>query len=160
MSSFAQPNKNYLLRFPSGESYEFGDPAGYINQKGDTIVPVGQYTFCYSDTITNFGFVLDKNGTCKAINNKGKYLYDVKFYDNGPDYISDGLFRIVLNGKTGYANEQGKIVTKPQFSCAEAFENSKAKVTYNCELIQDGEYKLMKSDTWFFINKKGKKVAK
>ena len=55
-------------------------------------------------------------------------------FDNGPDYTSDGLFRILVENKIGYADSAtGKIVINPQFECAWPFEHGVAKVSVDCE---------------------------
>ena len=45
------------------------------------------------------------NGKWVIMDSKKKVLYEIFPYDNGPDYPSEGLFRIVQNGKIGYAHE-------------------------------------------------------
>ncbi|WP_373549749.1 WG repeat-containing protein [Haliscomenobacter sp.] len=83
-------------------------------------------------------------------------LYDVFLYDNGPDAPADGLYRIVKDGKIGYADEStNAIVIEPQYDCAYPFENGKAKVSTNCKTVKDGEYDVWESDAWQFINKTG-----
>ncbi len=158
LSGFSQNSDEFLIRICEDEICELGTPSGYINIKGDTIVPVGRFYYCYTDTIRYFGIVLDTDGTCIAIDKNGNYLYEVKWFDNGPDYLREGLFRIVINGKTGYANEKGEIIIEPQFACTTPFKNGKAKVTYECELVEDGEHKTMKSHSWFYIDKAGNKI--
>lgn len=153
--TFSQNRKNYLFRICEEEICELGTPSGYVNSIGDTIIYFGQYYYCYTDTIKDYGIVLDTNGHYKAIDNQGNYLYDVKWFDNGPDEVSEGLFRIILNGKTGYANEKGQIVIEPQYECTTPFKNGKARVTYKCNLMDSGEHKVMTSDSWFYIDKKG-----
>ena len=38
-------------------------------------------------------------------------------YDNGDDYVSEGLYRIVdRKGRIGYADETGKTVIRPRFA--------------------------------------------
>jgi hypothetical protein len=146
---------NFLVKITSetdGENY------GYVNQNGVEIVPIGKYQYCFNDTITTFGAVITQDNVCMAIDKNGKELYEIYFYDNGPDYIMDNRFRIVENGKIGYANELGEIVIKPQFQCAEPFENGKARVTNDCKLIKDGEHMMAESESWFFINTKGEKI--
>ena len=82
-------------------------------------------------------------------------------FDNGPDYASEGLFRIIQNNKIGYADSAtGKVIIKPQFGCAFPFDNGFAKVSFNCATHSDGEHKIWTSDNWFYIDKKGKKVSK
>ena len=51
-------------------------------------------------------------------------------YDNGDDYVSEGLYRIVdRKGRIGYADETGKTVIRPRFAFGYPFEGGKAKVT-------------------------------
>ena len=51
-------------------------------------------------------------------------------YDNGPDYVREGLYRIVDDrGRMGYADESGRVVIAPRFAFALPFEGGKAKVT-------------------------------
>ncbi len=130
----------------------------YLNQKGDTIIDGKEYAYCFSDTIEHFGFVMTNDNICMAIDRNGKEMYQVFWYDNGPDYYSDGLFRIIKNGKIGYADETGTVIIEPQFECAEPFEAGKAKVAKKCTLVADGEYKRAESSEWFYINKAGKIV--
>lgn len=158
ISSFGQSEADYLIRVCLESPCEAGTPAGYINSKGDTIVPIGHYRICFTDTIKHIGFMLNKQGDCIAIDNTGKYLYNVKWFENGPDYIVDGLFRIIIDGKTGFANEKGEIIIPPQFACTSPFENGKARVTYECVLVPNREHISMQSDTWFYIDTTGKRI--
>lgn len=51
-------------------------------------------------------------------------------FDNGDDYVSEGLYRIVdRKGHIGYADETGKTVIRPRFAFGYPFEGGKAKVT-------------------------------
>lgn len=51
-------------------------------------------------------------------------------YDNGNDYVSEGLYRIVdRKGRIGYADESGRTVIKTRFAFGYPFEGVKAKVT-------------------------------
>jgi hypothetical protein len=145
------PNKSMLLKFEDAE-YR----SGYVNNKGDTIIPPGKYQMCISDTISEIGFVLDHNIGFIGIDKTGKFLFRVFNYDNGPDYPSEGLFRIVKDGKIGYANLHGKVVIEPQYKCAWPFENGYAKVSYNCNIVRDGELDLWKDGEWFYIDKTGR----
>jgi WG containing repeat len=83
-------------------------------------------------------------------------LYDVFIYDNGPDYASEGLIRVVKNGKIGYADAQTYVlVITPQFDCAFPFENGKAKVSTHCTTQKDGEHSVWESEKWQYVDKKG-----
>jgi hypothetical protein len=69
-----------------------------------------------------------------GLTSRGQVLYEVFPYDNGPDYISDGIFRIIANKKIGFADSAtGKVVIIPQFDCARPFENGRAEVSTNCK---------------------------
>lgn len=117
-------------------------------------------------------FVSQKSGSAKVNpltmqqTNDGKWvimdrnkqtIYEVFLYDNGPDYPSDGLIRVVKNGKIGYADAKTyEIVIAPQFDCAFPFENGKAKVSNQCQTVKEGEYSIWKSDNWQYVDKQGK----
>ena len=151
------------LVFPQGKSSgrlfrienTDGD-CGYVNSVRDTIIPIGKYMMCEDSIIKTIGFVYGTGGIM-CIDNTGKELFEVFNYDNGPDPASNGLLRIVKDGKIGYANLKGKVVIEPQFKCAWPFEKGKAKVSYNCNFVKDGEITLWKEGDWFFIDKKGKR---
>jgi hypothetical protein len=50
-------------------------------------------------------------------------------YDNGPDYIVEGLFRFVELDKIGFANTVGKKIIKAKYSFATPFENGLSAFT-------------------------------
>lgn len=93
-----------------------------------------------------------------AINRKKQVLYKPFIYDNGPDYVSEGLLRFVENGKMGFVNEAGKKVIKAQFDFVYPFEKGTARFCNGCKTIKDGEHSAMdnESGTWGKIDKKGK----
>ena len=97
------------------------------------------------------------NGKWVIIDSKKTTLYDVFLYDNGPDYPAEGLIRVVKNGKIGYADAKTyRLVITPQYDCAFPFENGKAKVSNNCNTIKEGEHNVWTSETWQYVDKKGK----
>ena len=157
LTSFGQCNrsKDYLLLFTDTTKDEYG----YKNQKGDTVIKLGKYNFCFTDTFRAYAIVSDKNFGFVAIDRQQNILYRVYPFDNGPDYAVDGLFRIITDNKIGYADEAtGKIKIKPQFDCAFPFENGLAKVGFNCVTHAAGEHHYWTSDKWLYIDKKGRKV--
>lgn len=140
---------------------EDDDPstAAYLNFEGDTIIKVGQYAACFTDTIKYFGTCYDNQRKAfVAIDNQGEFMYEVFFFDNGPDYIEEGLFRIQEKGLIGFANEFGEIVISPKYEAASYFENGKAKVSYKAKKIQDGEHWYWDAEEWFYIDKKGNRI--
>lgn len=150
-------NNDYLVSFydPINDEY------GYKNVNGDTIIPLGKYAMCFTDTFRTYAIVAKPNSGFVAIDRQENVLYEVFFFDNGPDYPSDGLFRIVENNKIGYADSlTGLVVIKPQFDCASPFEKGVAKVSNDCKTQSVGEYSWLISDHWVYIDKKGKEVEK
>ena len=93
---------------------EVGVPVCYLNERGDTIVPYGKYRYCQTDTIKKIGFVYEnkpKDARIICINDAGKELFYVFKYDNGPDYIQEGLFRIMdEDGLVGFADSLGNVI--------------------------------------------------
>lgn len=97
------------------------------------------------------------DGKWIIIDRKKTALYDVFLYDNGPDYESDGLIRVVKNGKIGYADAKTYvIVIEPQFDCAFPFEGGKARVSNQCKTVKDGEHSVWESNAWQYVDKQGK----
>lgn len=81
-------------------------------------------------------------------------------YDNGDDYISEGLYRIVdRKGRIGYADETGRTVIRPRFAFGYPFEGGKAKVTDSGRRKEvpgsGGEYWYWESDDWYYIGRNG-----
>lgn len=150
-------NNDYLISFND----TLTDQYGYKNSNGGIVIPPGKYQKCFTDTFKTYAIVVKPNGGFIAIDRKENVLYGIFPYDNGPDYPSEGLFRILVNNKIGYADSiTGKVVIKPQFDCAWPFENGVAKVSTNCKTQAEGEHSVWLSDHWYYIDKTGKKANK
>jgi len=150
-------NKDYLISFTDTVKEE----SGYKNQNGKIVIPSGKYLRCFTDTFRTYAIVAKLNSGFVAIDRQKNVLYEVFPFDNDLDEPSDGLFRIILNHKIGYADSAtGKIVIPPQFYCAWPFENGVAEVSTDCKTEPDGEHSSWVSDNWFYIDKTGKRVKK
>ena len=159
LTSCAKPERNedYWVSFIDTVKGEHG----YKNQNGDIVIPPGAYSFCFTDTFRTYAVVAKPDFGLAAIDRKGNILYKVFPYDNGPDYPSDGLFRIMENTKIGFADSRtGEIVIKPKFDCAFPFENGVAKVSLDWKTHSGGEHSSWLSDHWYYIDKTGKNVGK
>ena len=132
--------------------------AGYKDINDNVVIQAGKYIHCFTDTMRYYGIVYDQSLGMIAIDQNEKFLFSVYPYDNGPDYPSEGLFRIVENEKIGYANISGKVVIEPEFDCAYPFKNGQAKVSNDCSTEDIGEHMKWTSESWFFIDKKGKVI--
>lgn len=146
---------------------EVGVPVCYLNERGDTIVPYGKYRYCQTDTIKKIGFAYEnkpKDARIICINDAGKELFYVFKYDNGPDYIQEGLFRIMNeDGLVGFADSLGNVIIEPQFKFAYPFKGGKTKATLKGERKvvpeSDGENHYWESETWFYIDKKNRRLT-
>ncbi|MEJ7693429.1 WG repeat-containing protein [Daejeonella sp.] len=157
LTSCGQPKQydDYLVSFNDSLKDEYG----YKNKNGEIVIPLGKYDFCFTDTFRTFAIVAKPEIGVVAIDRKENVLYKVFNYDNGPDYISDGVFRIIENNKIGYADSlTGKVIIIPQFACAFPFKNGVAKVTTDCKPQSDDEHSIWVSNNWYYIDKTGKKV--
>ena len=86
----------------------------------------------------------------------------VFMFDNGPDYVSDGMYRIIENGKMGFANEKGKVVIPPKYDFVWPFEKGSAKFCNGCTFKKEGEHTRIVEDNAVtgFINRAGKEISK
>ena len=114
MNMYAQDNKLYIYYYPNFEAVDA--TLGYVDSSGKVIIPAGKYPYLFTDVFDKIAFVLlkDKKGVY-AIDRSEKVLFQVCSFELGPDIISNGLFRIIENGKIGFANMNGKIVIKPNW---------------------------------------------
>lgn len=82
--------------------------------------------------------------------------YTVYQFDNGDDYLCEGVRRITdSNGKIGFSDERGVVRITPQFAFAFPFENGMSKVTYTGHSVAEGEYHRWVSTDWFYIDHAG-----
>lgn len=163
MNVFFRKTKGKLIAHTFEENLETGVPVCFLNEQGDTIVPFGKYKFCQINRVKNLVFAYENKQDARIVclNGQGKELFYVFQYDNGPDKLREGLFRITdENGLIGFADSLGNIVIKPQFKFAFPFENGKAKVTLSGESkVVPGskdEKHHWDSPDWYYIDTNGK----
>lgn len=152
----SQTTDDYLLRFTNPA----GDEPGYRNGRGDTTIRPGTYLVCFTDTFRTYALVAHPRRGLVAIDRQQTVLYNVFPFDNGPDAPADGRFRIVADGKIGFADATtGAVVIPPRFGCAYPFERGRAKVSTNCRTESDGEHRTWLGDDWYFIDRTGGRLA-
>jgi len=137
------------------------DSPAYINSAGDTIIPAGLYQMCFTEIFVEYAIVVphyDSEFQALAINQAGEVLFQVYWFDNGPDYLEEGRFRIVKNDLVGYANEKGEILIEPKYACADPFQDGIARVTFECTKVPEGEFTRVDSDSWFYIDLDGNPI--
>lgn len=163
MNVFFKKAKGKLIAHTFEKDLETGAPVCFLNERGDTIVPYGKYKFCQINRVKNLVFAYENKQDARIVclDSQGKELYYVFQYDNGPDKIREGLFRIMdKNGLIGFADSLGNVVLKPQFKFAFPFENGKAKVTFSGKSKFSPDSKDEKhywdSPDWYYIDTNGK----
>ena len=148
----AEKKQNFLIRDFNESEYS----SGYKNIEGDTVIEFGKYPTIYTDTFRKIAIVGLKNGGFIGINRKEEKLFNVHVFDNWPDEISEGFFRIFIDKKYGFANMLG-IQIKPKFEFVLPFSEGFAAVNIGGDLVDDyiKEHKIIKNGKWGFIDEKG-----
>ena len=121
MNIYAQDDKLYIYYYPNFEDVDA--TLGYVDSSGKVVIPAGKYPYIFTAEFDKIAFVLlkDRKGVY-AIDRNEKILFQVCSYEIGPDIVSNGLFRIIENGKIGFANMNGEIVIKPRFQFVYPFQ--------------------------------------
>ncbi len=113
---------------------------GFINQNGDTIIPLNKYKFL--NPIDEEGMILGEyNGKRGYINIAQDTLIPFK-YEN-LSVFSNGLAPAKLNGKFGFIDRKGKVIIPFEYETESHF--------YQCGLAE-----VRKNNKYGFIDKSGK----
>lgn len=86
------------------------------------------------------------------VDKKGEAILRPFIYDNGPDYLEEGLARFVANGKMGFHDQALKIWIPAQYDFAFPFQDGQAKVGMNCKFIPQGEHRSVHCQHWQSIS--------
>jgi hypothetical protein len=143
-------------------------PLAQVIDKGNSIIQNSEsdrigmnqldfgFTVPDSSIIANVIYLKEKGFI--AIDKDGNELFSIFPYDNGPDYISEGMFRIIENGLIGFASGEGDVVIRPVFKAVYPFHNGLAAFCVGCISITDDEYSRWDKGKWGFIDRSGKTV--
>jgi hypothetical protein len=154
-----------LIAETNEEYMQLGAQIRFVTESGEEVIPFGKYRSLETDTLTSYATVIleDEEGyRWVAIDRNENVLFDIYTFDNGPDYVSEGLFRVKRNGKIGFANENGEVVIPCVYECAFPFKDGLAKVGLTCT-YQDHNgkgcnHEQPTSSDWFYINRTGAKT--
>jgi hypothetical protein len=80
-------------------------------------------------------------------------------FDNGTDYFSDGLARLIVNGKYGYMNEALATIVGPAYDFAWPFQCGVARVCNGCTTTADGDHTSIYCNACGLIDARGGIVA-
>ena len=155
MNIYAQDDKLYIYYYPNFEDVDA--TLGYVDSSGKVVIPAGKYPYIFTAEFDKIAFVLlkDRKGVY-AIDRNEKILFQVCSYEIGPDIVSNGLFRIIENGKIGFANMNGEIVIKPRFQFVNTFqENGFAIFCENGTWSMLDKYIPVIKGKWGVINRQG-----
>ena len=155
MNIYAQDDKLYIYYYPNFEDVDA--TLGYVDSSGKVVIPAGKYPYIFTAEFDKIAFVLlkDRKGVY-AIDRNEKILFQVCSYEIGPDIVSNGLFRIIENGKIGFANMNGEIVIKPRFQFVYPFqENGFAIFCENGTWSMLDKYSPVIKGKWGVINRQG-----
>lgn len=145
-----------------------GQPGNYevywcTNQYGDTVVPVGRYSRCFTDTIRKIGFVQKSHEGFISIDNYGNEWYKIYDYEC---CVAEGCFVITNDDRTkyGYATMEGEVIVEPKYSCCGGFSEGMAIVAIDSKLTPIDKndvdsYMVHVGGRWGLVNKKGEEVV-
>ncbi|WP_169305521.1 WG repeat-containing protein [Sphingobacterium alkalisoli] len=126
---FSNDDYLYLVVDTTGTLMKYG----YKDEQGKMVIPFGKYYMCFTDTIKTIGFVAIPKQGFWAINKNEDQLFKVYVYDNGPDRVRDGLFRILdEHDLIGFANMLGEVVIQPRFERVDHFSEGLAGFCEDC----------------------------
>ncbi|WP_301423996.1 WG repeat-containing protein, partial [Bacteroides caecimuris] len=130
---------------------------GYVDSNGEIVIPAGKYADIFTAEFDKVAIVKIKGKKeFYAIDRNEKVLFQVFNFGMGPDIISNGLFRIIENGKIGFANMNGEIVIKPRFQFVYPFqENGFAIFCENGTWSMLDKYIPVIKGKWGAINRQG-----
>jgi len=108
------------------------------------------------------GSIVVDNRGLYFVTRQGKTTPALNF-DNGPDYVVEGLARNVKNGKVGFINTELNQVVAPVWDFAFPFEHGVAVVCTGCvstPASPGDEHRTITGGKWGYIDKRGKVVVR
>ncbi|MCZ8240052.1 MAG: WG repeat-containing protein [Leptospiraceae bacterium] len=147
--------KSNMESFPSG-GFKFLDIRCRIPKKEIFAYHKSIFDSNPKTSKNQVSFLLSKIGWVAYRNDKG-VLHEVFNYDNGPDPIMEGCYRIIVGEKMGFANLKGEVLIPAIYDWVEPFENGEAKVCNGCMKVYEGEHYIVKGGKWFSISRPKKK---
>lgn len=155
INSFAQKQKvPFLLSYVDSSSGKY--LYGYKDRTGKIVI-LAKYDWVDTHKMYTIAtVVLHSKWFC--INKKDSILFEPYIFDNGRDYLHEGLFRYLENGKIGFANLKGEKVISANFDFVSPFQNGLACFNIGGHNKQIDEYSSWEGGLWGFIDKKGEIV--
>lgn len=126
-AAFAQDGGDYLIPFVEkrGSTEYFG-----YETKDRKEVIKAKYRIAETDKFYRMAIVLTDDGQWIGIDRNDNIILYPFIYDNGPDYVCEGLFRYVENEKMGFADLNGNKIIPAEFDFVEPFQEGLAEYAY------------------------------
>lgn len=153
---FGQKKANdYLLAFTDSSSGK--NLWGFKTTTGQVVIKP-KYEVIGTDTMFKIAFVT-LNFKWVAIDRQDSIILTPYIFDNGPDYVQEGLFRYVENNKIGFANMLGQKIILATFEFVSTFNSGLAAYNIGGQSKKmDDEHSKWQGGLWGFIDKKGQIV--
>lgn len=129
------------------------DPNGNATLKTDHLKSIA-----FPDETPRFFILKDQQGLKAFYVSDTNRVIQTHLYENGPDYFSEGLVRIISNGKFGFADKNLVTVVPPTYDFAFPFGDGRATVCMGCAEKTDGEHSAVLGGKWGQINRRGEVV--
>lgn len=134
-------------------SFEQHEKFGFKDATGAVVIPP-KYVTVYEFEPGGLARVLDEQGW-HVIDETGAVLFEPFLFDNGPDYVVEGLARFVSKGRVGFHDMKGNVVIEPRFDFATPFEGGRAEVCVGCVKRPIGEHHKYEGGKWGVIDRTG-----
>ncbi|MCQ2217053.1 MAG: WG repeat-containing protein [Paludibacteraceae bacterium] len=139
-----------------------GETCAYADKSGRVVISEGKYISSCSKIKAPVLMQSAVSDSCFWVDVDGRELYSVYMKDDRVDDFSNGLMRIVKNGKIGFVDKKGTLQVPAVYSDASKFIGKYALVSQRDdagsatdEAVAD--YSL-KTQLWGVVDKKGKEI--
>jgi hypothetical protein len=126
-------NKDYLISYVDSTSGK--ELIGYKSLNGKIVIKAKYQNG--SDTLHKMAIVQNSEFEFIGIDKNDLVILKPYIYDNGPDYVEEGLFRFVENDKLGFANLDGQKIIKAKYDFATPFSNGISEYAIGGEKIYE-----------------------
>lgn len=138
---------------------------GFKDEQGQVVIPP-QYCAVFQEAfVDRIACVVDARQKTAAgrdrliaIDKCNNFVLEPFTFDNGPDYVREGVFRFWKDGKIGFADKDGHTVIPAQFDFAGPFDQGMTGFCIGCKPQAFDEYVEWRGGKWGFIDNKGNVV--
>lgn len=126
-------SKDYLISYIDSTSGK--ELTGYKSLNGEIVIKAKYQNG--SDTLRRMAIVQNSEFEFVGIDKNDSIILKPYIYDNGPDYVEQGLFRFVENGKLGFSNLDGQKIIRAKYDFAAPFSDGISEYSIGGEEIYE-----------------------